>query len=280
VAVYLRYLRAKRAASRAQVIGICRFSYPALGGFKTEHETPEARARFLYAPERLDERFRLFEAFTLPSLRAQKDQDFTFLVVTGDDLPKDRMDQLRDLTRDIPQVRITPLPPGIHRHVLRDAINAVRDRNRWTIQFRHDDDDAINVGFIRECRRILRDHYKLFQQNGHGIIDFTRGYNARGSVEGILAEPANTLFLGVAYAIIFRPGQHLTVMNFFHHRAWEHLQAIVRTDPDMWVRGVNDHNDSREPLGRKAELLSPQDEARFQKAFGISSDRVREIWRR
>ena len=33
-----RYIRRRRAARRAQVIGLCRFSYPALGGFKTEHD--------------------------------------------------------------------------------------------------------------------------------------------------------------------------------------------------------------------------------------------------
>jgi len=280
VSVYLRYLRARRAARTAHVIGVCRFSWPALGGFKTEHDTPEERARFLYAPERLDERFRLFEAFTLPSLRAQTDQDFTFLIVTGDDLPKARRDQLHDLTRDMPQVVIEAHPPGIHRHVLRDAINRLKRKGVWSIQFRHDDDDAISRRFIAETRRTLRDHFPLFQRTGHGVIDFTRGWNARGSAQGILAEPANTLFLGVAYAMAFRPGDPLTVMNFFHHRAWEHLPAIVRIDPDMWVRGVNDHNDSREPLGRNVALLSPADETKWRKTFGINAEQVRALWQR
>ena len=38
-----------------QVIGFCRFSYPAEGGFQVEHDTTEARAAYLYAPERIDE---------------------------------------------------------------------------------------------------------------------------------------------------------------------------------------------------------------------------------
>ena len=33
-----------------RVIGICRFSYPALGGFKRMHETVEEREAYLYAP--------------------------------------------------------------------------------------------------------------------------------------------------------------------------------------------------------------------------------------
>ena len=49
-----------------QVIGLCRFSYPGIGGFQIEHDSLEDRIAFLYAPERLEERFRFFECFTLP----------------------------------------------------------------------------------------------------------------------------------------------------------------------------------------------------------------------
>ena len=71
-----------------QVLGICRFSYPGVGGFQVEHETLEDRIAYLYAPERMEERFRTFETITLPPLRAQTDADFTLLVVIGESLPE------------------------------------------------------------------------------------------------------------------------------------------------------------------------------------------------
>ena len=80
-----------------QVIGLCRFSYPALGGFQVEHDTPEERAAFLYAPDRMESRLRTFETFTLPPLRAQSDQDFLFGVVIGEDLPDRWRDRLEAL---------------------------------------------------------------------------------------------------------------------------------------------------------------------------------------
>ena len=49
-----------------QVVGLCRFSYPAFGGFQLEHDTIAAREAFLYAPQRIKERFQSFEALTLP----------------------------------------------------------------------------------------------------------------------------------------------------------------------------------------------------------------------
>ena len=71
-----------------QAIGLCRFSYPALGGFQVEHETIEERIAFLYQYERLEERFRLFEAIALPCLRAQTDPDWGLVIIIGDQFPQ------------------------------------------------------------------------------------------------------------------------------------------------------------------------------------------------
>ena len=109
-----------------QVIGLCRFSYPAIGGFQVEHETLEDRIAFLYAEDRLEERFRFFECFTLPSLRGQLDDDFTFLIMIGDSLPDHHRQRLEALVEDIPQVVIQSHPPRKHREVMKEAINSVR----------------------------------------------------------------------------------------------------------------------------------------------------------
>jgi hypothetical protein len=279
MALFMQRIKRRRAARRAQVIGVCRFSYPALGGFKTEHDTPEARARYLYASERLDERFRLFEALTLPSLRAQSDPDFTFLIVIGTDFPPQRLAQLQALTQDMPQVVIKAYPPGRHREVMKDAINSVRKPGCYSIQFRHDDDDAVNVTFVAKLRRTLRQHFPLFEGSRHVTIDFTRGHNVRADAQGLHAEPANQLFLGVGFAIVFRPDVDLSVMNFTHHDVWQHMPTITRTDPDMWLRGVNDHNDSGDRIGRNLALLTPEQERRFARAYGLNAEAVRALWR-
>lgn len=53
-----------------QVIGICRFSYPAEGGFQRLHESLEERCAYLYEDERLNKRFATLETVTLSSIRA------------------------------------------------------------------------------------------------------------------------------------------------------------------------------------------------------------------
>ena len=274
-----RRLLRSRALRRAEVIGICRFSYPALGGFQRVHDSIEDRTAFLYADARLDERFRLFEAFTLPSLRAQTDQDFKFLIVIGENFPADRLAQLRALTDDIPQVVIQAHPPKRHRTVMAEAINSVRQKGRYSLQFRLDDDDAVGVGFVAALRRSLRQCHGVFPENHLMAIDFVNGYNARAGLTGIEAEASQRLFVSAGLAIAFRPGSHLTVMNFGHHEVWRHMPVLTRLDADMWIRGANDHNDSGEDIARHVVPLTPEEEAKFGQAFGVSAAAVRAIWR-
>ena len=74
-----------------QIIGFCRFSYPAEGGFQVEHDRIEDRISYLYATARMEERFRHFETLCLPGLRAQSDPDFLLLVLVGRAMPASTM---------------------------------------------------------------------------------------------------------------------------------------------------------------------------------------------
>ena len=129
-----------------QVIGLCRFSYPAIGGFQIEHASLEERIAYLYAEDRLEERFQLMETVALPCLREQTDQDFELIIVIGDSLPKQHRERLQDITADIPQVRIHSEPPRNQRQVMKEILNkARRDPDAPCLPFRHDDHDAGSV---------------------------------------------------------------------------------------------------------------------------------------
>lgn len=268
--------KAKPGALPVQVVGLCRFSYPALGGFQHQHDSPEERARYLYSPERLEERFRTFEAITLPGIRNQTDPDFTFLVVIGTDFPQ--RDRLEALLADVPQAVIQAYPPRPHREVMREAINAVRDpQAALSLQFRLDDDDGVNTRFVArlkqsacECRALLLRHPK-------SVIDFTHGHLIRPTARGIEAEAVVRLGWP-AVAMGFRKGNQMSVMNFAHHTVWREAPTVLLNDPDMYVRGWHPHNDSTFYSGKPLTLLEPDEEARFADAFAIDAARVRALW--
>lgn len=260
-----------------QVIGLCRFSYPAQGGFQTEHDSHEERTRFLYADARMDERFRIFEAFTLATLKAQTDPDFTLLVVTGADMPPHRLAQLRALLDTLPQAVLRVLKPGRHRSVMQQVINDARDR-RPCIQFRMDDDDGVACDFVAKTRAQAAEAAPLIARNRLTAIDFTRGHIAQPTAAGILAEPTARQYWVPSLSVVARAGEALTVMNFNHVKLWQFMPTITLHDPDMFVRGISDWNDSGVRSGPAAALLDRAGETLFRRRYGICADRVRALY--
>nr|WP_027262219.1 putative rhamnosyl transferase [Sedimentitalea nanhaiensis] len=265
-----------------QVIGICRFSYPGLGGFQIQHDSLQDRIDYLYAPERLEERFRFFECITLPGIRAQFDPDFTFLVVIGESLPRNHRERLQALVADIPQVVIQSHPPGRHRVVMQDAINSVRQKgSEPCLQFRLDDDDAVAFSYVHKLRRAANDVAGLLRENRHIAIDFNQGYIARPGPAGIAAKPIQTPYWTAGLALMFRPNVSMSVMNFGHHSVCKSMPTVTFTGEDMMLRGHNDYNDSRQGPGIKPVRLTPLDadgELLFQMTYGIDTDHVRRVF--
>lgn len=155
-----------------QVIGLCRFSYPAIGGFQVDHETIEGRIAYLYDDTRIQERFQLFEAVALPSLRAQTDPDFELIIVIGDQMPAHHRKRLEALISDMPQARIHAEPPRPQREVMKAILNAARhDFSKPCLQFRLDDDDAVAVDFVERLRKAADDCKALTKQHKSVAFD-------------------------------------------------------------------------------------------------------------
>lgn len=265
-----------------QVIGLCRFSYPAIGGFQVEHGSIAERVAFLYDPRRMEERFRTFETITLPPLRAQTDDDFTLVILIGDQMPSDYRARLDAMVGDMPQVVVVERPPGKHRQVCRDVINAVRRVDTEPcLQFRMDDDDAVACTYVERLREVAQDVRKLSRRHRHIAIDFNQGFIARPGPDGIAAAPTKVPYTTAALAIMLKPSVNLSVMNFAHAKLAQNMPTVTLTGEDMLIRGHNDFNDSRQKAGVKPVRLDPLDaegEAHFRRVFNIDADEVRRVF--
>ena len=265
-----------------QVIGICRFSYPAIGGFQVEHSSIEDRRNYLYAPERMEERFRIFETITLPPLRAQSDQEFTLLVVIGDDFPAIYHERLMALLADVPQAIICARAPGRHRKVMQDAINSVRNANTApSLQFRMDDDDAVACTYVARLREAALDVRRLLGKHRQIALDFNQGFIVRPGPNGILVKPTKAPYTTAALALMFRPEVTKSVMNFAHAKVAYSMPTVTFSGEDMFLRSYNSYNDSRQKPRVKAlkmALLDAAGEAHFKSVFDIDSDHVRRVF--
>ncbi|MGH1454161.1 MAG: glycosyltransferase [Paracoccaceae bacterium] len=265
-----------------QVIGICRFSYVGTGGFQVEHDTPEERAAYLFDADRLEERFRTFESFTLPSIKAQTDPDFTFLIVISTLMPDVARRRLMDLVSGVPQILVEAWEPRRHRAVMRDAINGVRlDNGEFCLQFRLDDDDAVAVDFVEKLRRDGEKLVPFLQGRRHVALDFRKGYvvspDEKGMMFGEIDEPCWTPALAIAFA----PDVDLTVMNFSHNKLPRAMAVVSFADDAMFIRGINNFNDSRQKDGTKPydmKRMDAETKRAFRQRFGIEPAKIKTLY--
>lgn len=265
-----------------QVIGLCRFSYPCLGGFQVGHDNMEARIKYLYDHVRLEERFRLFETVALPGLKAQTDRDFELIVLVGTSLPKPHLERLHDLVDTLPQVRIVTEPPRPHREVMKEILNRARhDPSQPCAQFRFDDDDAVGIDFIAKLRKAVDDSAALLVQHKSVALDWNKGFIAEFGADGIRATPSYRPFYTAALAMFVNGNCPLTIMNFAHDKLPRFMPAISFPDQAMYIRGHNDFNDSRQKTTKRVELksLSNDQTELFRNRFAIDINAVRAAYK-
>ncbi|MEQ6201863.1 putative rhamnosyl transferase [Sulfitobacter sp. HNIBRBA2951] len=264
-----------------QVIGLCRFSYPAIGGFQVEHETIEDRIAYLYGEARLEERFRLMEAVALPCIKAQTDGDFELIVVIGDQLPKMHRDRLHDITANIPQIRIHEEPPRPQREVMKEILNKARkDPSQPCLQFRHDDDDAFAVDFIERLRAASHDAERITAQHKAVNFDWNKGMVAEFGADGIATTDIFRQLYPAAMGMQIRGNSPLTIMNFAHEKIARFMPVISYAEPQMFVRSHNSSNDSRQKPVKKVPV-APIDYEKAQmlkERFAIDIDQIQSLF--
>ncbi|MEP5151617.1 putative rhamnosyl transferase [Planktotalea sp.] len=264
-----------------QVIGLCRFSYPAIGGFQVEHDSIEERIAYLYDETRLAQRFALFQNVALPCLRAQTDQDFTFIIVIGESLPEQHIARLLQITKDIPQIQIQAHPPLPQRQIMKRVLQDARiSPHEPCLQFRHDDDDAVAVNFIERLRKAQRDSATLCAQHRAVAFDFNMGYIAEFNASGIAASEIYRPFNVAALGMYVKGNDPLTIMNFAHDKLPRFMPAVSFPDERMFVRAHHAFNDARQKKVKHipVEPLSEDQELEFLKRFAINADHIRETF--
>lgn len=264
-----------------QAIGLCRFSYPALGGFQVEHETIEERIAYLYEETRLEERFRLLETVALPCLRAQTDPDFLLIIVIGDQFPAHFEKRLEALIEDLPQALIHKEPPRQQREVMKEILNDARaNPSEPCLQFRYDDDDAVAIDFIAKLRQAAADCAPLLRRHRSVAFDWNRGYVAEFSAEGIAAADLFRQFYVASLGMFIKGNSPLTIMNFAHEKIPQFMPAVSFSDEAMFVRSHNGFNDSRQKPVKQIPVtpLSAEQEALFRERFAIDIDHIRSVF--
>lgn len=247
---------------RAQAIVVIRFSYLAEAGFKLSREGLEVMRRTLYDPARLERRFRLFEALTLPSLAAQTDPDFTLVVLIGEDFPTEARARLERLLEPYRDARVVALPVYNNYKGTKLAIETCRKESATHIlSIRLDDDDAFGRDVIAAQKTLAPRVADLGPDDAPAVICFNNGlFLEIGSDGNRLYGVIEKLPLGIGMGMIAPVGARPTIFSTDHRRVHTRWNVYTEALTPRFIRTVHRDNDSSaiasgERIDHRAEAL-------------------------
>lgn len=231
---------------RNQIIGLMRFSYPAIGGFSKTGQSPEQTAATLYDPERLARRFALFEALALPSLLAQQDQDFRMVFLIGQDMPRPWQDRLHDHVAALPGARVVALEPLPHYRATRKALaRAQLEAATHVTGFRLDDDDALDRDHIARMRQVVTALLPAAGVDCPLVTGCNRGFFLELAPEGNrIFDVVEKTPLGLGLAMTTPRGISENIFRRNHRFSGQFYNTFTEANTPAFIRTVHRDNDS------------------------------------
>lgn len=204
----------------------------------------EEAAAKLFDPARLEKRFRLFEAITLPFLRAEAaaSEEFHLLVITSTLLPWLWFKRLRGLVGDIPGIKLIRLSPerSIGTTINKEAARRLHDNHTSVVTYRLDDDDALFVGHTEALQRASNGNIGKIITHPNGLYLTTDGSDGLLHMSDMVYP---SIALGLAYV-----SQRDSIMNIFscgrHSATGQRYELVMPQRPRAWIRTVHDAADT------------------------------------
>ncbi|KNG91978.1 glycosyltransferase [Pseudaestuariivita atlantica] len=231
-----------------QVQGLIRFSVLTEDYYADKFDTVDKIAAHIFAPDRMERRFHLFERLCLPSLMRQTDMEFRLGVITSTHLPGDQLERLLALTEPHPNVTIFAEEPAKQYPLLRKAYARMQDRDRFThaLNFRIDDDDAVDRDFIARIKRQAAGLLQVGDPAGRTMIAHNFGFYIDMNHEG-----ANRVFdarermpLSVGSALL-SPMDDPGIPYAYNHRKFaQHYNLYSDIETPAFLRTLHPDNKS------------------------------------
>jgi len=262
--------------------GVIRFSYPSEGGFATEYASTVEQEAFLYDRARLERRFALFEALTLPSLRSQTDEDFSVAVLVGETLPDWAMERLQAALSDLPQAQIIALPRMAHYPATRAALEALPTPEGTThiAGFRLDDDDAMARTTVARIRQIAHAMAPVTAPDKPFAIGFNRGAFLTLSPKGNRIEAVSERApIGIGLTLVVPVDQRSNIFRRNHRLLHQFYDCFTDASEMMFIRTVHGDNDSGTvSTGTPDKKMTQQDlAAQIERGFGLTLARMKDL---
>jgi hypothetical protein len=205
--------------------------------------TPGRELSIRTQPGWLAGRFELFERYCLPSVAAQQNRNFQWIVYFDIDTPRPFRDKIEELRRVFPfTAYFTPMFPS---EGWRDSLRAsfVLD-TPLVLTTRLDNDDALAVDFTERLHAAVNDSNQAL-----GSYNFSNGLIRRGGALYALRHNCNPFF---SWLEPVGSGMQ-TAPSIPHMRLAEAGPVHQINGPPAWLQIVHETNVSNKVRGRRVE---------------------------
>ncbi len=257
-----------------KIVFMTRFSYLGAGGWRSRASRD---AELLFQTERLDKRFDLFEKITLPSLMAQTNKDFDWIILSSSKMPEAYRCRLRQSVSKLENTGRRGVLFREPRHVggvFKRAIQRIYQPDDLVSSVVLDDDDGVSDDFVTTCREQATLAWEQREQGKDYVVtSFPRGYSLVLADEGANLTERHVPFTNLGLTLTARADCKRNLFSMGHKKIGErHPNYLVEKDKPFYLRAVHTSNDSRamvpegaQPVGfaEAQEHFSGLDLARF-----------------
>ncbi|MGB0960733.1 MAG: glycosyltransferase [Halocynthiibacter sp.] len=231
-----------------RILFTTRFSFFGNSGWKSEFSADPAQ---LFEESRLKKRLWLFEHVTLPCLTQQTDQEFHHFILSSAKMPQWAKEALNDLcAKNLKegQYTIRYARPARARKFQRFMIgNLTQDETTPVAQVVLDDDDALPIDFVEILKSqmaIIKEDRGLEMDKVPYFITFPRGYALGLRDDRKVVWHQRYPFINLGLTMI-GTSQQQNILGIAHKAAPKRFGYMRYDDQKMYVRSINDVNDSR-----------------------------------
>ncbi len=258
---------------KIKTVGLVRFSVLSPTLYAERFDTTEQTAAHIFSPDRMALRFRVFEQLCLPSIVRQSDADFDCVVLTAQMMPREYLDRLHALIDPHANIHLRPVEVALHYQQVKAAYNSIPcDSYTHRTLFRLDDDDAVDIDFVKRTRRLADGLLKLQDPDSPFIISYNRGFYVRATKNGNeVFDSCERAPLSIGTALVAPVNSPLNPYRFNHRKLAQHHNVFSDISVPAFIRTIHGDNWSTPTLmGITHKMNAKKIDDKLNRHFGVS----------
>lgn len=260
-----------------KTVGLLRFSVLTPTYYSERFDSLEKTAAHIFSPDRMALRFRIFENLCLPSLSRQSDSDFDCVVLTAKSMPPEYLDRLQALLEPLPNIHCRPVGTDKHYQLLKSGYNSVStDECSHRILFRLDDDDAIDLDFIKRTKKLTNGLLELQGPDTPFIIAYNRGFYVRSTKgDHEVFDACERAPLSTGTVLVARRDHPHNPYRYNHRKLAQHYNTFSDISVPGFIRTIHGDNKSNPAqMGITHKMPAHEIKDQLDHHFGVSMDQL------